>query len=135
MEVVHGVPDSVSPGDLLDQAEPSSGLCEGYQFWKLSDVSEDVVAGLDSIRSDLEACELHFLLAELELLLNKGDAIVTIQFEVVKGVEEIAGDIVVIEEHVVHYLALVETETENRNSLFQQVKLIIVLQIDLYIQV
>ena len=107
-EVDHGVAYGVWPGDLLDQAEPPSRFLDGERLGELPDVLQEGLAGLDPILGDPEPRELDFQLAELELLLIEGDAIVTTQFEVIEGVEEIAGDVIIIEEHVVHYLALVD---------------------------
>ena len=93
---------------MLNQTEPLPGLRERDWFWELSDVFEDVIAGFDSIRGDPEACELQFLLKELEFLLIEGSAVVATKFKVVEGVEEVASDVIIVEECVVHYLALVD---------------------------
>ena len=107
IEVGLHVSNGVGPGHLLDQAEPASGFSKGDWLGKVGDVLQDLLAGFYPIGGHPEPGELHLHLIDLELLLVECYPIVPTELEIVEDVIEIPGDGVIVQECVIHHLALV----------------------------
>ena len=106
-EVGDRVTDGVCPGYLLDQTEPAPGLRESGRLWKVGDVPQDALAGLHTVRGHPEPIKLDLMLAELELLLIECYSIVPTEPQIIEDVEEVSCECVVVQECVIHHLALI----------------------------
>ena len=81
---------------MFDETEPTPVCFESGWFGEVGNVVQDLVAKLYNVGCNPDCGKLHLHLAELELLTVEGYTVVSTQFEIVKGVVEVALDALVV---------------------------------------
>ena len=77
-----------------------------FWLWKVCNVPEDILTWLHPICSHPEACKFHLHVAKLDLLFIESYAVVSTKLQIIPCVPEIGGNVIIIEQGVIHNLVL-----------------------------